>query len=160
MIHATLYQSSTSARLHSLFGRDLQGIRIGLIRELDEDAGMHPEVKQAIHNAVEVLRQQGAEVRGLHATGGAGWAIFVGVADTEGAGARDDILRTRAAELDRASRTRLQAAALVPAKCITAPSKRVSSCASSSEALRQVDVLVSATAPAPPQAYGPHGALR
>src|SRR5215475_7839105 len=30
------------------FGRGLRGVRIGLIRELDEDAGMHPEVKQAI----------------------------------------------------------------------------------------------------------------
>ena len=42
------------------FWSSLQGVRVGLIRELDEDAGMHPEVKQAIHNAVEVLRQQGA----------------------------------------------------------------------------------------------------
>ena len=69
------------------FGSSLRGVRVGLIRELDEDAGMHPEVKQAIHNAVEVLRQQGAEVREvsipLVALAG---AIFVGVADTEGAG--------------------------------------------------------------------------
>src|ERR671925_576308 len=62
------------------FGRGLRGVRLGLIRELDEDAGMHPEVKQAIHNALEVLRQQGAEVREvsipLVALAG---AIFVGV---------------------------------------------------------------------------------
>ena len=44
-------------------GRDLQGVRIGLICELDEDAGMSPEVTQAIHNALDVLRQLGAEVR-------------------------------------------------------------------------------------------------
>jgi aspartyl-tRNA(Asn)/glutamyl-tRNA(Gln) amidotransferase subunit A len=134
------------------FGRDLQGIRIGLIRELDEDAGMHSEVRQAIHNALEVLRQQGAEVHEvsipLVALAG---AIFVGVADTEGAGARDDILRTRAAELDRASRTRLQAAALVPAKVYNRALKaRVLLRQQFLEALRQVDVLVSATAPAPP----------
>jgi aspartyl-tRNA(Asn)/glutamyl-tRNA(Gln) amidotransferase subunit A len=134
------------------FGRGLRGVRIGLIRELDEDAGMHPEVKQAIHNAVEVLRQQGAEVRQvsipLVALAG---AIFVGVADTEGAGARDDILRTRAAELDRASRTRLQAAALVPAKVYNRALKaRVLLRQQFLDTLRQVDVLVSATAPAPP----------
>src|SRR5712692_1986514 len=128
------------------------GVRVGLIRELDEDAGMHPEVKQAIHNALEVLRQQGAEVHEvsmpLVALAG---AIFVGVADTEGAGARDDILRTRAAELDRASRTRLQAAALVPTKVYNRALKaRVLLRQQFLETLRQVDVLVSATAPAPP----------
>src|SRR2546427_5287849 len=88
------------------FGRDLRGIRIGLIRELDEDAGMHPEVKQAIHNAVEVLRQHGAEVREvsmpLVALAG---AIFVGVAGTEGGRGRGEIPRAPAAEPDRASRT-------------------------------------------------------
>jgi aspartyl-tRNA(Asn)/glutamyl-tRNA(Gln) amidotransferase subunit A len=134
------------------FGRDLRGVRVGLIRELHEDTGMHAEVKQAIHNAVEVLRQQGAEVREvsipLVAVAG---AIFVGVADTEGAGARDDILRTRAAELDRASRTRLQAAALVPAKVYNRALKaRVLLRQQFLEALHQVDVLVSATAPVPP----------
>src|SRR5215510_14047628 len=134
------------------FGRGLRGVRIGLIRELDEDAGMHPEVKQAIHKAVEMLRQQGAEVHEvsipLVALAG---AIFVGVADTEGAGARDDILRTRAAELDRASRTRLQAAALVPAKVYNRALKaRVLLRQQFLDILRQVDVLVSATAPAPP----------
>jgi aspartyl-tRNA(Asn)/glutamyl-tRNA(Gln) amidotransferase subunit A len=78
-------------------------------------------------------------------------AIFVGVADTEGAGARDDILRTRAAELDHASRTRLQAAALVPAKVYNRALKaRVLLRQQFLEALRYVDVLVSATAPAPP----------
>lgn len=134
------------------FGRDLQGVRVGLIRELYEDAGMHPEVKQAIYDALEVLRQQGAEVSEISiplvALAG---AIFVGVADTEGAGARDDILRTRAAELDRASRTRLQAAALVPTKVYNRALKaRVLLRQQFLEALRQVDVLVSATAPAPP----------
>src|SRR5882724_7915823 len=123
------------------FGRDLQGVRIGLIRELDEDAGMHPEVMQAIHTALEMLRQLGAEVRPvsipLVALAG---AIFVGVADTEGAGASDDILRRRAAELDRASRTRLQAAALVPAQVYTRALKaRVLLRQQCLEALRQVD---------------------
>src|SRR3989441_2795242 len=70
------------------FGRDLRGVRVVLIRELHEDAGMHPEVKQSIHNALEVLRQQGAEACEISiplvALAG---AIFVGVGDTERAGA-------------------------------------------------------------------------
>ena len=80
---------------------------------------MHQRSSRRSTTPLQVLRQQGAEVcevsMPLVALAG---AIFVGVADTEGAGARDDILRTRAAELDRASRTRLQAAALVPAKVV------------------------------------------
>jgi len=134
------------------FGQGLRGVRVGLIRELHDDAGMHAEVKQVIAQAVEVLRQQGAEVRdvSIPLISLAG-AIFVGVADTEGAGARDDILRTCVEELDRASRTRLQAAALVPTKVYNRALKaRMLLRQQFLEALQQVDVLVSATAPAPP----------
>jgi aspartyl-tRNA(Asn)/glutamyl-tRNA(Gln) amidotransferase subunit A len=75
----------------------------------------------------------------------------VGIADTEGAGARDDLLRTRAAELDPASRTRLQAAALVPAKVYNRAMKaRVLLRQQFMQALDAVDVLVSATSPFPP----------
>jgi aspartyl-tRNA(Asn)/glutamyl-tRNA(Gln) amidotransferase subunit A len=133
-------------------GQSVRGVRIGLIRELHEHSDMHPEVQQAIARALDVFRELGAEVREvsipLIAIAG---AIFVGIADTEGAGARDDILRTRAAELDPASRTRLQAAALVPAKVYNRAMKaRVLLRQQFMAALGQVDVLVSATAPQPP----------
>jgi len=74
----------------------------------------------------------------------------VGIADTEGAGARDEILRTRPEDLDRASRTRLQSAALVPAKVYNRAAKaRVLLRRQMMEVLDQVDILVSATAPYP-----------
>jgi aspartyl-tRNA(Asn)/glutamyl-tRNA(Gln) amidotransferase subunit A len=127
-------------------------VRVGIIRELHDRTDVHPEVYQAINHAADVLRQQGAEVREvsipLIAVAG---AIFVGIADTEGAGARDDILRTCASELDSASRTRLQAAALVPAKVYNRAMKaRVLLRQQFMAALNQVDVLVSATSPYPP----------
>ena len=127
-------------------------MRIGLIRELQEHDDMHPEVRQAVYDALGVLRQLGAEVQEISiplvALAG---AIFVGVADTEGAGARDEILRHRAAELDQASRTRLQAAALVPAKVYNRAMKaRVLLRQQCLQALQQVDILVSATMPHPP----------
>jgi aspartyl-tRNA(Asn)/glutamyl-tRNA(Gln) amidotransferase subunit A len=133
-------------------GQSLRGIRVGIIRELHEHSDMHPEVRAAIDNALTVLREQGAEVREvsipLIAVAG---AIFVGIADTEGAGARDDLLRTQAAELDAATRTRLQAAALVPAKLYNRAMKaRVVLRQQFMAALNQVDILVSATAPQPP----------
>jgi aspartyl-tRNA(Asn)/glutamyl-tRNA(Gln) amidotransferase subunit A len=136
----------------SQLGQPLRGIRVGIIRELHAHSDMHPEVRTAIDNALTVLREQGADVREvsipLIAVAG---AIFVGIADTEGAGARDDLLRTRAAELDAATRTRLQAAALVPAKLYNRAMKaRVVLRQQFMAALNQVDILVSATAPQPP----------
>jgi len=133
-------------------GQSIRGLRIGMIRELQEHDDIHPQVRQAVYDALEVLRGLGAEVQEISiplvALAG---AIFVGVADTEGAGARDEILRHRAAELDRASRTRLQAAALVPAKVYNRAMKaRVLLRQQFMQAMRQVDILVSATMPYPP----------
>jgi aspartyl-tRNA(Asn)/glutamyl-tRNA(Gln) amidotransferase subunit A len=136
-------------------GQSIGGMRVGVIRELYDHPDMHPEVKQAIHQALEVFRAQGAEVRevSIPLIAHAG-AIFVGIADTEGAGARDDILRTRAQELDAASRTRLQAAALVPTKIYNRAMKaRVLLRQQFMAALTQVDILVSATAPQPPPTH-------
>jgi aspartyl-tRNA(Asn)/glutamyl-tRNA(Gln) amidotransferase subunit A len=113
---------------------------------------MHPEVKQAIAAALDVFRELGAEVRevSIPLIPYAG-AIFVGAGDTEGAGARDEILRTRADELDPASRTRLQAAALVPTKIYNRAMKaRVLLRHQFMAALAQADVLVSAMSPFPP----------
>ena len=133
-------------------GQSIRGMRVGLIRELQEHDDMHPEVRQAVYDALDVFRALGGEVREISiplvALAG---AIFVGVADTEGAGARDEILRHRAAELDPASRTRLQAAALVPAKVYNRAMKaRVLLRQQCLQALQQVDILVSATMPHPP----------
>jgi aspartyl-tRNA(Asn)/glutamyl-tRNA(Gln) amidotransferase subunit A len=133
-------------------GQTVRGMRVGVIRELHAHSDVHPEVRSAIDTALTVLQELGAEVRevSIPLMPLAG-AIFVGIADTEGAGARDDILRSRAAELDAATRTRLQAAALVPAKLYNRAMKaRVLLRQQCLAALDQVDILVSATAPQPP----------
>tara|TARA_B100000315_G_scaffold124183_1_gene114158 strand:+ start:86 stop:1510 length:1425 start_codon:yes stop_codon:yes gene_type:complete len=129
----------------------VRGLRVGLIRELHESEDMHPEVKQAVEKSMEVFRDLGAQVRevSIPLVPWAG-AVFVGIADTEGAGARDDILRSRPGELDRATRTRLQAAALMPAKVYNRAARaRVLLRRQFMEALEQVDVLVSPTSPYP-----------
>src|SRR5262249_12122780 len=98
-------------------GQNLRGVRVGIIRELHEHPDVHPEVRQAIQTATETLRSLGAEIKmvsiPLIALAG---AIYVATGDTEGAGACDELLRKQADDLDPASRTRLQAAALVPYK--------------------------------------------
>src|SRR5919106_1638586 len=133
-------------------GQSIRGMRVGLIRELQEHDDMHPEVRRAVYDALGVFRDLGAEVQEISIPLAAlAGAIFVGIADTEGAGARDEILRHRAAELDPASRTRLQAAALVPAKVYNRAMKaRVLLRQQCMQALQQVDILVSATMPHPP----------
>ena len=132
-------------------GQGVEGLRVGLIRELHESQDMHPEVRQAVESSLETLRGLGAEVRevSIPLVDLAG-AIFVGVADTEGAGARDEIVRTRADELDQASRTRLLSASLVPFKVYNRAAKaRVLLRRQFMQALEDVDVLVSPTSPYP-----------
>ena len=129
----------------------IQGLRVGLIKELHQTQDMHPDVRSAIDASLEKFRELGAEVKevSIPLTELAG-AIFVGIADTEGAGARDEILRNQPQNLDQASRTRLQSAALVPAKVYNRAAKaRVLLRRQVMEVLNDVDVLVSATSPYP-----------
>ena len=129
----------------------VQGLRVGLVRELHNNSDMHPEVRSAIDASLAVFKDLGAEVKdvSIPLVELAG-AIFVGIADTEGAGARDEILRTRPQDLDQASRTRLLSGALVPAKLYNRAAKaRVLLRRQFMEALQEVDVLVSPTSPYP-----------
>ena len=129
----------------------VQGLRVGLVRELHNSSDMHPEVRSAIDASLAVFKDLGADVKdvSIPLVELAG-AIFVGIADTEGAGARDEILRTRPQDLDQASRTRLLSGALVPAKLYNRAAKaRVLLRRQFMEALQDVDVLVSPTSPYP-----------
>jgi len=129
----------------------IKGLRVGLIKELHETDDMHPDVRSAIDSSLDKFRELGAEVKevSIPLSELAG-AIFVGIADTEGAGARDEILRNQPADLDQASRTRLQSAALVPAKVYNRAAKaRVVLRRQIIAALGDVDILVSPTSPYP-----------
>ena len=133
----------------------VRGLCVGLIRELHGREGMHPEVKLAVEKALTVLQQQGAQVQevSIPLVPLAG-AIYVAVGDTEGAAARDQVLRTRPMDLDPATRTRLQAAALMPAQVYNRAMKaRVVLRQQFLAALHQVDVLVSPTSPYPPPTH-------
>ena len=127
------------------------GLRIAVIRELYNHNDMDPDVRSSIEKSLNVFRELGAEIKevSIPLVELAG-AIFVGIADTEGAGARDEILRNRPFDLDPASRTRLQSAALVPHKIYNRAAKaRVLLRRQFMEALKETDVLVSPTSPYP-----------
>lgn len=136
-------------------GQEIRGMRVGWIRELNEHADVHPEVKQAMKSAAATLRDLGAEVKevSIPLIAKAG-AIFVAVADTEAAGTCDELLRRQPGDLDSASRTRLQSAALVPFKVYNRAMKaRVLLRGQFMEALAHADVLLSPTSPYPPPTH-------
>lgn len=129
----------------------VKGLRVGLIKELHGADDIHPDVRNAIESSLDQFRELGAEVNevSIPLSELAG-AIFVGIADTEGAGARDEILRNQPGDLDPASRTRLQSAALVPAKIYNRAAKaRVLLRRQVLAALGNVDILISPTSPYP-----------
>ena len=129
----------------------VKGLRVGLIKELHQTQDMHPDVRGAIEASLDTFREMGAEVKEVSIPlAELAGAIFVGIADTEGAGARDEILRNQPGDLDQASRTRLQSAALVPAKVYNRAAKaRVLLRRQVMGVLSEVDILVSPTSPYP-----------
>ena len=129
----------------------VKGLKVGLIKELHHTQDMHPDVRSAIESSLDTFRELGAEVKEVSVPlAELAGAIFVGIADTEGAGARDEILRNQPGDLDQASRTRLQSAALVPAKVYNRAAKaRVLLRRQMNAALADVDILVSPTSPYP-----------
>lgn len=132
-------------------GRDIRGLRIGIIRELVEHADVHPEVKRAVHAAAAVMQGLGAQVVDvsiplIELAG----AMYVAIGDTEGAGACDELLRHQSGDLDPASRTRLQAASLVPFKVYNRAMKaRVLLRRQFMQAFDIADVLLCPTSPYP-----------
>jgi aspartyl-tRNA(Asn)/glutamyl-tRNA(Gln) amidotransferase subunit A len=132
-------------------GRDIRGLRIGIIRELVEHDDVHPEVKRAVHAATAVMQGLGAQVVGVSIPliDLAG-AMYVAIGDTEGAGACDELLRHKPGDLDAASRTRLQAASLVPFKVYNRAMKaRVLLRRQFMQAFDIADVLLCPTSPYP-----------
>jgi aspartyl-tRNA(Asn)/glutamyl-tRNA(Gln) amidotransferase subunit A len=96
-------------------GDGVRGLRIGIIRELTFGADTQPEVKDAVVAAARVLERLGAatEEVSLRLVPLAG-AIFMALADADGAGVHHRWLRTRAADYDQGTRRRLLTASLIP----------------------------------------------
>ena len=136
----------------SALRRDLRGLRLGMIAELI--AGAEPEVRNAVDAAAGVLVQLGAVVEAvslplLPAAG----AVFMAVADAEGAGLHRAWLRERGGEYDRGTRRRLLTAALLPASAYhQALRARALIRAQVHETLQRYDLLLAPMAPtaAPP----------
>jgi aspartyl-tRNA(Asn)/glutamyl-tRNA(Gln) amidotransferase subunit A len=136
-------------------GRDVAGMRIGVIRELHAHPEMDAEVTAAIDTAVDALRAQGASVRDVSVPLiGLSGALFIATGDTEAAAASSALLRERPDALDPASRTRMLAAALLPFDVYSRAMKaRVLLRRQLLAAFADVDVMVCATSPGPAQLH-------
>ena len=96
-------------------GRGVGGLRIGIIRELTFSEETHTEVRTAVTAAAERLHGLGATVDevSIPLVPLAG-AVFMALADSDGAGLHQPWLRTRAMEYDQGTRRRLLTASLIP----------------------------------------------
>ena len=132
----------------------VRGLRVGVIRELALGADTDPEVSGAVLAAADVLRRLGATVEevSLPLLPLAG-AVFMAIADSEGAGRHWKWLTERSAEYDAGTRRRLLTAGLIPT-ALYHEATRVRSLirAQVLEAMDHRDVLLAPTAPrtAPP----------
>jgi aspartyl-tRNA(Asn)/glutamyl-tRNA(Gln) amidotransferase subunit A len=135
-------------------GEGLAGVRIGIVDELMTSALLCPEVRGLVAEAAAALARAGARAEQVsiplidHAS-----AIYVAIAEPEGAARFRPYLLTRHHDIDVLPRRRLLAASLIPASVIPRARRLGERLrAQVDEALRAVDVLVS---PATPSAAPP-----
>jgi aspartyl-tRNA(Asn)/glutamyl-tRNA(Gln) amidotransferase subunit A len=95
---------------------DVRGLRLGVIRELTSGAETNDEIRGAVEATAARLGQLGATVEpvSLPLIPLAG-AVFMAIADSEGAGLHVGWLRDRPGDSDAGTRRRLLAAGLLPA---------------------------------------------
>jgi aspartyl-tRNA(Asn)/glutamyl-tRNA(Gln) amidotransferase subunit A len=127
----------------------VRGLKAGVIRELTLGSDTDAEVRAAVLAAADVLKGLGATVDevSLPLLPRAG-AVFMAIADSEGAGLHRRWLATRGEDYDAATRRRLVTAGLIPtAMYHQATRARALIRAQMIEMLGQWDVLLAPTAP-------------
>lgn len=129
----------------------ISGLTVGVIRELMSGDDTDPEVRQAVREAARLFDKLGARVEeaSLPLLPHAG-AVFMALADSDGAGLHLGWLRSRPGDYDAGTRRRLLAAALLPAAVRhQAERARALIRAQLLATLERYDALVCPTAPRP-----------
>ena len=132
---------------------DLRGLRLAVVKELTWTENVHPEVRQAIRDAVDVMTSLGATVEEVSlplAKYSVPLQMLTSDADVASI-LLHKWLRTRWYDIDYGIRTRLAAGCLIPASVyIRAMRGRVLVRRQVLDALQQYDALISPTAANPP----------
>ena len=129
----------------------VRGVRIGVARELVASPDVDAEVRDGLAAALGVLKGRGAMVEevSLPLLPLAG-AVFMTLADSDGAGLHQPWLRSRPQDYDRGTRRRLLTASLIPAaRYHQAQRARALIRRQLLEALERWDLLAWPTAPQP-----------
>ncbi len=95
---------------------EVRGLTVGVIRELTSGEDTDPEMRQPVLEAAQLLDKRGAHVEeiSLPLLPHAG-AVFMALADSDGAGLHLGWLRRRPGDYDQGTRRRLLTGALLPA---------------------------------------------
>ena len=145
-----LYQGQPED-VRTRLGAGVRGLRVGLVQELALGAGTDPEVRAAVQAAADVLGGLGATIEevSLPLIPMAG-AVFMAIADSEGAGLHRGWLSTRARDYDAGTRRRLLTAGLLPTTVYhQATRARALIRAQILEAFGKVDILMAPAGPRP-----------
>ena len=138
----------------SQLGRGVEGLRVGVIRELTQAESVHPETRQAVEAAAEQLAGMGAVVDEVSApiVEYAG-AIYMSFCDVDNPRLHEGRLYESPEDYDYATRVRLLLANIVPASMVSkAHRARALLRREMHRLMETVDVVVSPTTagPAPP----------
>jgi aspartyl-tRNA(Asn)/glutamyl-tRNA(Gln) amidotransferase subunit A len=135
------------------FTAELKGVRLAVVKEMAWHAAIHPEVRTAFEQALNVTRGLGAEIAEVSLP----WArhaipLQMLTSDADATSMYLPLLRSRWDEFDVGTRTRMAAAALVPATIYSrAMRARAVVRGQILDALRDCDALVSPASLQPPQ---------
>ncbi|HEY0208887.1 amidase [Acerihabitans sp.] len=135
-------------------GQSLKGVKLGIVREIAYNDSTSDEVKTAFDAAVGVLKQQGAEVvvLSLPLTLYAVPLLLLSLDADVAAWFVSKYLRDRYDRFDAGTRTRLAAAALIPATVYNRAMRgRVLARRQLLDAFEQVDLLICPTTPTAPK---------
>ena len=131
---------------------DIKGIKVGVLKEGVDADGLHPEIRDAVLKAVDVLEEAGVilEEVSIPLVEQAG-TFSRSIGDIEGAGQHYEWLKTRPQDYDQNIRVRLLTGLLTPAQ-VYYKAQRLRALLRQQvlDVLEMVDVLVLPATPAPP----------
>ena len=96
---------------------DIKGLKLGLVREMSTGQELHPDVYKSLTNALAILRDLGAEIEEISLPK-AKYAVPLQMLTSDADGAAmflENWFRTDWDKFDQGTRTRIGAAALIPA---------------------------------------------
>ncbi|MBL22897.1 MAG: amidase [Rhodospirillaceae bacterium] len=113
----TLTSTRPVPNYQSTLDGDIKGIKLGLVKEMSTGQELHPDVEKSMNDALEVLRSLGAEIEEVSLPK-AKYAVPLQMLTSDADGAAiflENWFRTDWDRFDRGTRTRIGAAALIPA---------------------------------------------